>query len=114
MYPLTAEPVEAGNGFKYYLITERDHHFNVPMIRVGDWMAENLGSEDRAFTRAEFSKVAYIGFLMSYKKATGVDPETMLKWALYFKYYNFDISMPFMDQYLSNIETLISVLKGLK
>ena len=114
MYPLTADPAEGGDGFNYYLITERLHHLTGPAIRVGDWMDERMDSEERQYTAAEYGMALKIGRLMRQSMDSGVKLKTLLAWFMHFKYFNYDTSQPFLGQYLSNMEALVYVLNTRK
>ena len=112
MYPLTLEPAE--NGFSYHLIEDSNDHYSGPEIKSAHWMANSLNPEDVAFTKAEFSAAFTTGIIMREKRDAGVSLTDMLKWVVYFKYYYYDIEKPFLEQYQSNVKTLISILGKMK
>ena len=116
IYPMTMEPEWDGYGFNYYLIDDRNHRFADyagPSVKAGQWMAENLSAEDIAFTQAELSAIPEIGRIMKRNLGAGVSIKTMLEWILFFTYFNYDVERPFMQQYQTNTEMLISILRKL-
>ena len=57
MYPFWIYPDDNG-GFQYNFSTERRHHPKGSVVRVKDWMSDNLSEEDKAYQRN--SRTSYI------------------------------------------------------
>jgi len=113
LYPLSVEPNDSEDSFNYVIVSQKQHHFTGPKIRVGDWMADNFSAEDREFTLMEYKLAGELGRLMRKLKEKGVDDRRMLFPIMLYKYFDFDLDAPFMPQYRENIETLKSALTGL-
>lgn len=106
MYPLSAGPKDTNDGFDYFIISQKPHHFIGPKIRTSDWMKENFDAEARIFTSMEYRWAAELGMLMHKLKDKGIDDRRWLTSLLFFKYYHFDTDKPFMPQYSENMNAL--------
>lgn len=113
LYPLSVGPGDKDDSFNYAIVSQKQHHFTGPKIRVSDWMAENFSSEDREFTALEYKLAGELGRLMRRLKDKGVNERQILFPIMLYKYFDFDIDEPFMPQYTKNIEALKSALTGL-
>lgn len=111
LYPITVGPGEGCPDFEYLLCREKPHHFVGGTIRTKDWLRENFKREDQEFVWAEYEAISGLGWLM---KKVPEDCRTEAIIAMLFaRYYNFDLDLPFMPQFRSNmcrLETQLSEL----
>lgn len=111
LYPITVGPGEDGRDFEYLLCREKPHHFTGGTVRTKDWLRENFKQEDQEFVRAEYETIAKLGRLIN---RVPEHSETGAIAALLFaRYYNFDLDLPFMPQFRSNMDLLETQLTKL-
>lgn len=80
-------------------------------MRTKDWLRENFKQEDQEFVRAEYETIAKLGRLIN---RVPEHSETGAIAALLFaRYYNFDLDLPFMPQFRSNMDLLETQLTKL-
>jgi len=109
-YPLTVAPGERGRDFRYFLCTEKSHHFGDGFVAVKDWLSQNFPKEERAVLKADFDAVAILGRNI---RAMGVERFKGLAFQfIYYRYYNYELDEPFLPQFLSNLETLKKLTGG--
>lgn len=108
-YPLSAEPTAPG--FRYHLCTEKPHHFHGKAFKARDFMKRYFTQEDRAFVSLDFQATVPIANLL--RRIQGERKKTALILFLRYKYSDFDLNKPFMEQYERNTEKLLSALETL-
>lgn len=106
LYPIAVAP--GTKDFRYFLCTERTHHFSGGTISVNDWLNANFAGEDRSFLRADFDGAAELGRLL-YSMREDTRQKTLFPFLL-FRYYDYDLDKPFLPQFLSNLESLKQTL----
>lgn len=111
LYPFVAEPMQDG-GWKYLLSMEQAHHFKGGQIQVGRWIKKYFSPEDREFMRVDMGSAPTIALLM------GNVPESEQMRAivmyLWYKFSDFDLGRPLVEQYWQNTAKLIAVLKKMQ
>lgn len=110
-YPLSAEPLESGS-FNFYLSTEYQHHYETGKVfKVRDWMKRYFTEEEREAARIEFKELPEIVRLLQ------KIPDEMKKAAFFrflrYKYCEYDLEKPFLEQYKQNHKKLIRSLETL-
>lgn len=111
LYPITVGPAENDRDFEYLLCREKPHHFVGGTVRTKDWLRDNFKREDQEFVLAEYNSVLEIGQLM--RRIDEYNQPGAIVAALFARYYDFDLNMPFMPQYRSNHEQLLQKLRFL-
>ena len=78
-------------------------------MSVNDWMYENFTKAERTLFDKETQALPELGRLM--RQLTQKQQEQFLFRLLYYRYYNFDLDQPFLEQYDRNQEALFRELK---
>ena len=78
-------------------------------MSVNDWMYENFTKTERTLFDKETEALPELGRLM--RQLTQKQQEQFLFRLLYYRYYNFDLDQPFLEQYDRNQEALFRELK---
>lgn len=103
-YPFTVDP-ETG---QYLLTREREHHFKGPPVKAKTWMKQRLSEEDCAFIQLDFESTPPLGVLL--KTIAKRERHRAVMLFQYYKYSDFDLDQPFLEQYRRNIEKLTHAL----
>lgn len=110
LYPFVAEPKQSGS-FSFLISKEKTHHFCGSPIKVKNWMNRFFSPEDREFLQMDMGSAVSIAKLLRRipddKKAHAL----MLFWR--YKYSDFNLDEPFLEQYRRNIRQLTLALKTL-
>lgn len=110
LYPFGAQPGERGRAFAYYQCMDgHAAHFTGAPVKVEDWMYENFTKEDRAFLAEEGTFVPRLGKLL--RQLTPRLKESLSYMVLYYRYLNYNMDKPFLEQYRVNMETLCTRLQ---
>lgn len=110
LYPFGAQPGERGKAFAYYQCLDgHTAHFNGPPVRIENWMYENFTKEDRAFLTEERAFMPRLGKLLC--QLTPRQKESLSYMVLYYRYLNYNMDKPFLEQYRVNMETLCTRLQ---
>lgn len=97
------------NGLPEYLVSrEKTHHFKGPAIHVKTWMKRQFTEEDKAFLRMDLGTAQDIARLMRQIPETHRQQAMFLFWR--YKYSDFDLDQPFLDQYARNLQQLKAAL----
>lgn len=112
IYPFSIAPGTRGKDFEYYLCTDKIHHLSGGRVSVNDWLYENFKREDKEFVKLEFQYAAKIGKFM--REAPESLREKVLFPLMYFRYYNYDLQKPFLQQYEHNHIQLLGELNRLE
>ena len=111
LYPFSVCPDKAGAKFQYYQCMDAHAgHFSGGEVRIRDWMMQNLSQEDRNFLGKESDYAARLGRCLHH-----ADPAQRKEWLfpiLFYRYYNYDLERPFMEQYERNHRELLNHLRS--
>lgn len=102
------------NGFPEYLVSrEKTHHFKGSAVHVKAWMKRRFTEEDKAFLQMDLGTAPDIARLMRRIPEARRQQAMFLFWR--YKYSDFDLEQPFLDQYARNLQQLraaLSLLAG--
>ena len=104
MYPFGTAPGGRGKDFNYYLCLDHEHHFGSGQVRVKDWVSDNFSREAKEFSRIESEILPLIGDFIQ-RSGGKLDPAVMFK-LIYGLHYHYDLDLPFLEQYRSNVESI--------
>ena len=110
MYPFGVAPGTRGKDFNYYLCTEREHHFGAGMVKVKDWLSENFKREAREFYKTEHRMLPEFG-----RAVKGIGEDGVIRnmfQILYYLYFGYDLTEPFLPQYENRMSALLALLGG--
>ena len=85
------------------------NHFGKGRVRVSDWFYENFSKDARRFVKADYAAVRQCGRLL--RQMTPAQVEHSLFQLLFFRYWNYDMSKPFQEQFESNNRQLFAILQ---
>lgn len=105
LYPFWVFPEDDGT-FVYNYSTERRHHPKGTLIRVKDWMKDFLSDEDKEYLLEEARSIKQIAVPYKILCATLRDQENILAKVLMYRYFMYDTSEPFMQQFYRNNRVL--------
>lgn len=108
MYPFVVDPQEDGS-FKFLLSKEYEHHFCGTKVHVRTWVKKYFTAEDRAFLQMDMGSAKKIAKLLH--RIPEEKKTTALLHFLRYKYSEFDLDKPFLDQYRRNEQKLLLVLR---
>lgn len=112
LYPFTVAPGSKGRDFHYLLCTEKPHHFANRAVVVKDWLSQNFSKEARAVVKADYDALPAIGQNI---RDMGLDEFKRLAFRfIYYRYYNYELDEPFLPQFLSNLEKLKDITRGIE
>ena len=101
------DPTGAG-GFRFLYSREREHHFRGPLVETKNWMKKNFSQESRAFTQEEYATAGSIG---QYLRMIPENRKTeALMHFLRLRYSEYDLDLPFLEQFRRNQEKLLAIL----
>ena len=109
MYPLGADPDE--KDFASYIpciFPTRKHHFEGETHKVSDWMDKNNTLEDREFIKYDVKAITELAPLFNNKYEDKISELILL-----YKYFNYDFSVEFLPQFITNIAILKEQIKRL-
>ncbi len=93
------------DGYPEYLVSrEKTHHFEGPAVHVKTWMKRRFTEEDRAFLQMDLDSAPDIARLMRRIPETRRQQAMLLFWR--YKYSDFNLNQPFLDQYAKNLQQL--------
>ena len=99
-----------GRRFEFYqCLDSHADHFQGGSVSVNDWMYENFTKAERILFDKETEALPELGRLM--RQLTQRQQEQFLFRLLYYRYYNFNLDQPFLEQYDRNQEALFRELK---
>ena len=108
MYPFTVDAGRRGKDFEYFLCTDYPGHFGKDRIRVSDWFYENFSKDARRFVKADYAAIRQYGKLL--RQMTPAQIEHLLFQLLFYRYWNYDLSKPFQEQFEHNQRQLLAFL----
>ena len=111
LYPFSVGPGERGRDFEYCLCFDRNqqYHFNGGKVSVKDWFYRNFPRVEKEYLKQEYAAITEIG-----KRMRSISPELckqMTFQVLFYRYYNFDLDQPFLEQYAQNTRLLLEKLR---
>lgn len=109
-YPFFAEPNGSGS-FNYYLSMEQTHHFSGRKIKARDWMKRNFSIEDRAFVNENVAVTSEISKLL--RRIPDSRKNEAMFFFMKFRYSEYDLDQPFLEQAKHNNELLLAHLREL-
>lgn len=110
LYPFSATAGRRGRRFAFYQCLDlHKSHFSGSKISVKEWMYQNFNKDARAFVEADAAAMAELGPLLGELGPDG--QRDCLFQLLYYCYYNFDLDLPFIEQYQTNHRALLSELQ---
>ena len=112
MYPFWVCPDDKG-GFLYNFSTEKRHHPKGSIVKVKDWMRDNLSEEDKEFFSEETRAMSEIAPLYNILHKCLKDNTTLIEKIIFFKYFLYETDEPFMPQFKRNNRVLKDELERL-
>lgn len=110
IYPLGAWPNETFDGFEYFIASQKQHHFKGSAMQVRDWMDASFDGHSRAVALMDAKATKELAPLLLTLKRAGIDRELMLRPLMMYRYICFDLDMPFIPQFLRNMDWLTQAL----
>ena len=105
MYPFWVCPDDKG-GFQYNFSTEQRHHPKGSIVKVKDWMRDNLSEEDKEFFSEETRAMSEIAPLYNILHKCLKDNTTLIEKIIFFKYFLYETDEPFIPQFKRNNRVL--------
>ena len=84
-------------------------HFGKGRVRVSDWFYENFPKDARRFVKADYAAIRQYGKLL--RQMTPAQVEHSLFQLLFYRYWNYDLSKPFQEQFERNQRNLLAFLQ---
>lgn len=110
LYPFSVGDGKRGRHFEFYQCFDRHSgHFSGGRVNVGDWMYQNFPRETRTFVEADFAFIAEWGKLL--RRLDPREKEAELFPLLYYRYFNYDLDRPFLEQYTPNCKALLNQIR---
>ncbi len=109
-YPISVGPAMTG-GYEAYLSMEQPHHFNGPQQSVKKWIQKRCSQQDYDFWETDVGSAQEIARLL--EKLPLERKKGALLHFLRYKYSDFDLDKSFTEQFRSNNQKLLEVLRGL-
>ncbi len=107
LYPFVAGIGDDGRP-EYLVSREKTHHFKGPAVHVKTWMKRRFTEEDQTFLRMDLGSALDIARLMRRVPETHRQQAMFLFWR--YKYSDFNLDQPFLDQYTNNLLKLKAAL----
>ena len=101
MYPFWICPDDNG-GFQYNYSTERRHHPKGSLVRVKDWMKENLSDEDKEFLTEDTRSLTEIAPLFNILHKRLELRDAVMSKILMFRHFMYETDEPFYEQFCRN------------
>lgn len=110
LYPFSAMGGQRGRRFAFYKCLDgHQGHFTGSKVSIKDWMYQNFTKDAREFVEADAAAMTELGRLLRELGPNG--QQNCLFQLLYYRYYNFDLDCPFMEQYQANHRALLAELQ---
>ena len=107
LYPFVVSPEDG----TYYLSREKAHHFTGGKVQVKRWMKKNCSKTDKLFTRSDYGAAPEIAKLL--REIPEKDKDEALMAFMIYKYWEFDLDKPFLEQHETNQKVLMKELERL-
>jgi Fe-S-cluster containining protein len=111
LYPFSATPNDNRDGYEYYIVSQKPHHFKGSFVRVGDWIDENFTAEEREFVLLDVKFALEQAQILRELHNAGIDQDTVLTQLLLFKYCLYNLDEPFNPQFQRNNRLLTKNLQ---
>lgn len=111
LYPFAVGPAPDGS-YKSLLSMEQAHHFKGGQVQAGRWMKKFFTSEDREFIQIDMGSAPMIALLMG--KIPEPGQEHAITLYLWYRFADFDLSRPLVEQYRQNTSKLIAELEKMQ
>lgn len=109
-YPIAVGPYELG-GYEQYLSMEQPHHYAGPQMSVEKWIQKRCTKQDFEFLNMDIGSAQEIERLLG--KIPEPDRVRALALFLFYKYSDFNLDKPFMEQFTENNQKLLEALRKL-
>ncbi len=109
-YPVAVGPYELG-GYEQYLSMEQPHHYQGPQMSVEKWIRKRCTKQDFEFLNVEIGSAPEIERLL--QRIPEKERTRALMLFLFYKYSNFDLDRPFMEQFTANNQKLLTAFRNL-
>ncbi len=109
-YPISVGP-DGHGGQEQYLSMEQPYHFAGPQMSVKKWIQKRCNRVDYDFWETDVGSAREIALLLE-KIPQDKLPQALL-FFLRYKYSDFNLDRPFTEQFRSNTQKLLTVLKKL-
>ncbi len=110
IYPFVAGIGDDGRP-EYLVSREKTHHFKGSTVHVKTWTKRRFTEEDQTFLQMDLGSALDIARLMRRVPETHRQQAMFLFWR--YKYSDFDLEQPFLDQYAKNLLKLKAALSFL-
>lgn len=110
MYPFWICPDDNG-GFQYNYSTERRHHPKGSLVRVKDWMKENLSDVDKDFLTEDTRSLTEIAPLFNILHKRLDLRDAVMSKILMFRHFMYETDRPFYEQFCQNNRILKNELQ---
>lgn len=111
-YPIETAPNTKNGSFDHVISTENTHHFKGSKTTVKSWLRKYLTSEDRDFVKFDFQSVkGIVRLLVNIPKCYRRQALLLI---MRYRYWEFDLHRPFLDQFYRNHQKLLNELKKLQ
>lgn len=110
IYPFVAGIGDDGRP-EYLVSREKTHHFKGSTVHVKTWMKRRFTEEDQTFLQMDLGSSLDIARLMRRVPETHRQQAMFLFWR--YKYSDFDLDQPFLEQYAKNLLKLKAALSFL-
>ena len=109
LYPFSVYP-KRPEEFQYLQCLDgHTAHCSGGTVCTQDWFRQNLSEKDRTFLQKEAGYLAEMGQILH-----SAGPERQREWLfsiLFYRYYNYDLERPFLEQYQRNHQELLNRLR---
>lgn len=109
-YPISVGPAMSG-GYEAYLSMEQLHHFKGSQQSVKKWVQKRCSQQDYDFWETDIGSVQEIAKLLG--KLSIEQKKGAILQFLRYKYSDFDLDKSFTEQFRSNNQKLLEVLRSL-
>lgn len=109
-YPISVGPAKTG-GYEAYLSMEQIHHFKGPHQSVKKWIQKRCSQQDYDFWETDVGSAQEIARLL--EQLPLERKKGALSQFLRYKYSDFDLDKYFTEQFRSNNQKLLEVLRNL-
>ena len=109
-YPISVGPAKTG-GYEAYLSMEQIHHFKGPHQSVKKWIQKRCSQQDYDFWETDVGSAQEIARLL--EQLPLERKKGALSQFLRYKYSGFDLDKSFTEQFRSNNQKLLEVLRNL-
>lgn len=109
-YPISVGPAKS-RGYEAYLSMEQIHHFKGPHQSIKKWIQKRCSQQDYDFWETDVGSAQEIARLL--ERIPIEQKKGALLQFLRYKYSDFDLDKSFTEQFRSNNQKLLEVLRGL-